>query len=311
MAIVENSRPADVRFSEADAGDYFQLLKPRVMSLVVFTAFVGMMVAPGPINPFLGFVSILAIAVGAGASGALNQWYDADIDAIMSRTKSRPIPSGKILGREALAFGLILSLLSVMTLGLYANWLAAALLAFTIFFYAVVYTMWLKRSTPQNIVIGGAAGAFPPMIGWACVTGTVTIESIVLFLIIFLWTPPHFWALALFKAKDYAAAGIPMMPNVAGEASTKLQILLYALLVAPVGAAPWALGFAGPVYGVASAILGVLFVWYAYLVWQMPEADRAMVPAKKLFGFSLIYLTALFAILLGEALITPFMSAGV
>ena len=310
MSILETSQTSDVRFSEAGAGDYFQLLKPRVMSLVVFTALVGMIVAPGPINPFLAFVSILAIAVGAGASGALNQWYDADIDAIMSRTKSRPIPSGKILGREALAFGMILSLFSVMTLGLYANWLAGSLLAFTIFFYAVVYTMWLKRSTPQNIVIGGAAGAFPPMIGWACVTGTVTIESIVLFLIIFLWTPPHFWALALFKAKDYGAAGIPMMPNVAGEASTKLQIFLYSLLVAPIGVAPWYLGFAGPVYGVASAILGALFVWHAYRVWMMPEADRAMVPAKKLFGFSLVYLFALFAILLGEALVAPFLAAG-
>ncbi|MGB8819036.1 MAG: heme o synthase [Rhizobiaceae bacterium] len=307
MALVENSQIADVRFSEADAGDYFQLLKPRVMSLVVFTAFVGMMLAPGSINPFLGFVSILAIAVGAGASGALNQWYDADIDAIMSRTKTRPIPSGKVLGREALVFGLILSLLSVMTLGLYANWLAGGLLAFTIFFYAVVYTMWLKRSTPQNIVIGGAAGAFPPMIGWAAVTGTVSLESLVLFLIIFLWTPPHFWALALFKAKDYGDAGIPMMPNVAGEPSTKLQILLYALLVAPVGVAPWFLGFAGSVYGVASAVLGAVFVWHAFKVWQMPETDRAMVPAKKLFGFSLIYLTALFAILLGQALVSSFM----
>jgi protoheme IX farnesyltransferase len=283
-------------------------LKPRVMSLVVFTAFVGMMLAPGSINPFLGFVSILAIAVGAGASGALNQWYDADIDAIMSRTKTRPIPSGKVLGREALVFGLILSLLSVMTLGLYANWLAGGLLAFTIFFYAVVYTMWLKRSTPQNIVIGGAAGAFPPMIGWAAVTGTVSIESLVLFLIIFLWTPPHFWALALFKAKDYGDAGIPMMPNVAGEPSTKLQILLYALLVAPAGVAPWYLGFAGPVYGLASFVLGAIFVWHAYKVWQMPESDRAMVPAKKLFGFSLIYLFALFAILLGQALVSSFTS---
>ncbi len=310
MSILETSQTEDVRFSEANAGDYFQLLKPRVMSLVVFTAFVGMVLAPGPINPFLAFVSILAIAVGAGASGALNQWYDADIDAIMTRTKSRPIPAGKILGREALAFGLILSLLSVMTLGLFANWLAGALLAFTIFFYAVVYTMWLKRSTPQNIVIGGAAGAFPPMIGWACVTGTVTLESTVLFLIIFLWTPPHFWALALFKAKDYGAAGVPMMPNVAGEASTKLQILLYALLVAPVGVAPWYLGFAGPVYGASSALLGALFVWHAYRVWQMPESDRVMAPAKKLFGYSLVYLFALFAILLCEALVTPLLIAG-
>ena len=302
MALAQTNETPEVRLSEADAGDFFALLKPRVMSLVVFTAIVGMMLAPGHISPVLGFVSILAIAVGAGASGSLNQWYDADIDAIMTRTKSRPIPAGKVLGGEALGFGLILSLLSVMTLGLFANVLSAALLAFTIFFYAVVYTMWLKRSTPQNIVIGGAAGAFPPMIGWAAVTGTISIESCVLFLIIFLWTPPHFWALALFKSKDYGDAGIPMLPNVAGEPSTKNHILAYALIVAPVGVLPWFLGFAGPVYGVASAILGAVFVWYAYQVWIMPESDRAMKPAKSLFGFSLIYLFALFAILLGQAL---------
>ena len=303
MALVENPQIADIRLSEAGPRDYFSLLKPRVMSLVVFTAFVGMMLAPGSINPFLGFVAILAIAVGAGASGALNQWYDADIDAVMSRTKSRPIPSGKLTGGEALAFGLILSALSVMTLGLFTNWVAGGLLAFTIFFYAVVYTIWLKRSTPQNIVIGGAAGAFPPMIGWAAVTGSVSIESTVLFLIIFLWTPPHFWALALFKAKDYGAAGIPMMPNVAGEASTKLQIFLYALLVAPVAVLPWYLGFAGSIYGIVSSILGAMFVWQSYSVWKMPDGDKAMVPAKKLFGYSLVYLFALFSILLGEAIV--------
>jgi protoheme IX farnesyltransferase len=219
----------------------------------------------------------------------------------MSRTQSRPIPSGKVLGGEALGFGLFLSLFSVMALGLFTNWVAAGLLAFTIFFYAVVYTMWLKRTTPQNIVIGGAAGAFPPMIGWAAVTGTVTLESLVLFLIIFFWTPPHFWALALFKAKDYGAANVPMMPNVAGEPSTKRQILAYSLIVAPLGVAPYVMGFGGLVYGVVSAILGVMFVYYAYRVWQMPEADRAMKPAKKLFGFSLVYLFALYATLLGEA----------
>jgi heme o synthase len=301
---------ADIRLSEAGPRDYFLLLKPRVMSLVVFTAFVGMMLAPGVINPFLGFVAILSIAVGAGASGALNQWYDADIDAVMSRTKSRPIPSGKLTGGEALSFGLILSALSVMTLGLFTNWVAGGLLAFTIFFYAVVYTIWLKRSTPQNIVIGGAAGAFPPMIGWAAVTGSISIESTVLFLIIFLWTPPHFWALALFKAKDYGAAGIPMMPNVAGEASTKLQIFLYALLVAPVAVLPWYLGFAGSFYGVASSILGAMFVWQSWRVWNMPESDRAMVPAKKLFGFSLVYLFALFSILLGEAIVFRLTAGG-
>ena len=310
MALVENTQIADIRLSEAGPRDYFSLLKPRVMSLVVFTAFVGMMLAPGSINPFLGFVAILAIAVGAGASGALNQWYDADIDAVMSRTKSRPIPSGKLTGGEALAFGLILSALSVMTLGLFTNWVAGGLLAFTIFFYAVVYTIWLKRSTPQNIVIGGAAGAFPPMIGWAAVTGSVSIESTVLFLIIFLWTPPHFWALALFKAKDYGAAGIPMMPNVAGEASTKLQIFLYALLVAPVAVLPWYLGFAGSIYGIVSSILGAMFVWQSYSVWKMPDGDKAMVPAKKLFGYSLVYLFALFSILLGEAIVLRFSAGG-
>jgi heme o synthase len=300
MALAANNHLKDVRISEANAGDFFALLKPRVMSLVVFTAFVGLMLAPGTINPFIGFVSILAIAIGAGASGALNQWYDADIDAIMTRTQSRPIPAGKVLGGEALGFGLFLSLFSVMALGLFANWVAGGLLAFTIFFYAVVYTMWLKRATPQNIVIGGAAGAFPPMIGWAAVTGTVTIESLVLFLIIFFWTPPHFWALALYKSKDYGAANIPMMPNVAGEPSTKRQMLAYAFIVAPLGVAPFLLGFAGPVYGVVSAFLGAMFVYYAVKVWQMPEVDRVMKPAKKLFGFSLIYLFALFAVLLSE-----------
>jgi heme o synthase len=309
MALAANNHVDDVRISEANAGDFFALLKPRVMSLVVFTAFVGLMLAPGTINPFIGFVSILAIAVGAGASGALNQWYDADIDAIMTRTQSRPIPAGKVLGGEALGFGLFLSLFSVMVLGLFANWVAGGLLAFTIFFYAVVYTMWLKRSTPQNIVIGGAAGAFPPMIGWAAVTGTVTIESLVLFLIIFFWTPPHFWALALYKSKDYGAANIPMMPNVAGEPSTKRQILAYALIVAPLGVAPFFLGFAGPVYGVISTVLGALFVFYSVKVWQMPEVDRVMKPAKKLFGFSLIYLFALFATLLGEAVTKMLMGA--
>jgi heme o synthase len=310
MALVETSQLADIRLSEAGPRDFFSLMKPRVMSLVVFTAFVGMLLAPGAINPFLGFVAILAIAVGAGASGALNQWYDADIDAVMSRTKTRPIPAGRLTGGEAMTFGLVLSVLSVITLGLFTNWVAGGLLAFTIFFYAVVYTVWLKRSTPQNIVIGGAAGAFPPMIGWAAVTGSVSIESFVLFLIIFLWTPPHFWALALFKMKDYGAAGVPMLPNVAGEASTKLQIFLYSLLLATAGAAPWFMGFAGPVYGIASSVLGAMFIWNAWKVWNMPDGDKAMVPAKKLFGFSLIYLFAIFGVLLIETLVTPLIGFG-
>jgi protoheme IX farnesyltransferase len=273
------------------------------MSLVVLTAITGLMMAPGSIDLSLAVVSILSIALGAGASGALNMWYDADIDAIMTRTAKRPVPAGRIEPRTALAFGMALSGLSVMVLGLAANWFSAALLAFTIFFYAVVYTMGLKRSTPQNIVIGGAAGAFPPMIGWAVVTGGVSLESSILFLIIFLWTPPHFWALSLFKMKDYGRAGIPMLPNVAGEAATRFQILLYSLILVPVGVAPFALGFAGPVYGAASVGLGAYFVWLAIQTYRMADADPKMLPAKKLFGFSILYLFALFVILLGEAIV--------
>ncbi|TGW06569.1 protoheme IX farnesyltransferase, partial [Mesorhizobium sp. M2D.F.Ca.ET.145.01.1.1] len=268
---------------------------PRVMALAVFTAFVGLMVAPGAMNPVIAVIAIGAIAVGAGAAGALNMWYDADIDAVMTRTASRPVPSGRIQPHEALSFGLVLSVLSVMTLGVLVNWLAATLLAFTIFFYAVVYTIWLKRSTPQNIVIGGAAGAIPPVIGWAAVTGSVSFESIILFLIIFLWTPPHFWALALFKSEDYGRAGIPMMPNVAGHASTRRQIFAYALVLAPVGVLPWLLGYTTPFYGVAALLLGAGFVWYAWKVLGMADDDRAMKPAKALFGYSLLYLFAIFA----------------
>ena len=299
MALVEKNGYEDAfRVSEAQAGDYLALLKPRVMSLVVFTAFVGLVTAQAPVNPVIAVVSILAIAVGAGASGALNMWYDADIDAVMSRTASRPVPSGRVRPGEALAFGLFLSAFSVMTLGLVANWLAASLLAFTIFFYAVVYTMWLKRWTPQNIVIGGAAGAFPPMIGWAAVTGQIGLESVIQFLIIFLWTPPHFWALALFKSDDYGRAGVPMMPNVAGEESTKRQIFAYAVLVAIVGVLPSVLGQASATYGVFAAALGAGFVWYSWKVLRMAASDLAMGPAKALFGYSLLYLFAIFAALL-------------
>lgn len=281
--------------SEATARDFFELLKPRVMSLVVFTAFAGLVLAPGNINPVIGLIAILCIAVGAGASGALNMWYDADIDAVMSRTAKRPIPSGRVQPREALAFGLTLSAFSVVILGLAVNWLSAGLLAFTIFFYAVIYTMWLKRSTPQNIVIGGAAGAFPPMIGWACVTNGVSIESIVLFLITFLWTPAHFWALALFKMRDYGAVGVPMLPNVAGEKTTKHQILIYAVLTAIISVVPSCLGFASFGYGIFAAAMGAAFVWYSIGVLRMPEEDRVMVPAKKLFGYSIFYLFAIFS----------------
>lgn len=305
MAFVDKTRldDADFRISEAVAADYVALLKPRVMSLVVFTAFVGLVTAHVPVNPVIAVIAILAIAVGAGASGALNMWYDADIDAVMSRTASRPVPSGRVLPGEALAFGIVLSVFSVMTLGLVANWLAASLLAFTIFFYAVVYTMWLKRSTPQNIVIGGAAGAFPPMIGWAAATGHIGLESIIQFLIIFLWTPPHFWALALFKSGDYERAGVPMLPNVAGAAATKRQIFAYAVLVAVVGVLPAVLGHASLVYGIFSAALGAGFVWYSLAVLRMPEDDRMMRPAKALFAYSLLYLFAIFAALLVDSVI--------
>jgi len=301
MALVDNRLDSGVRLSEATASDYVALLKPRVMSLVVFTAFVGMVAAPVHLNPMVAVTAILCIAVGAGASGALNMWYDADIDAMMSRTASRPIPAGRVQPGEALVFGLVLSVLSVLTLGVFIDWVAGALLAFTIFFYAVIYTMWLKRWTPQNIVIGGAAGSFPPMIGWAAATGSINLESVLLFLIIFLWTPPHFWALALFKSEDYARAGIPMMPNVAGAASTRRQIFAYALLVAIIGVLPWGFGFTGDIYGAAAAALGAGFVWYAWKVLRMSDADRAMRPAKALFGYSLLYLFAIFAIYLADS----------
>ncbi|MDP3897970.1 MAG: heme o synthase [Mesorhizobium sp.] len=304
MALVDDIRSEpEFRLSEATPGDYFALLKPRVMSLVVFTAVVGVLAAPGSMNPFVAIIAIVAIAVGAGASGALNMWYDADIDAIMSRTSKRPVPLGRVLPGEALVFGLVLSVLSVMTLGVLVNWLAASLLAFTIFFYAVVYTMWLKRSTPQNIVIGGAAGAIPPVIGWAAATGTVSLESVIMFMIIFLWTPPHFWALALFKSGDYGRAGIPMMPNVKGELSTRRQIFAYTLVVAPVGVLPWALGYVSIGYGVAAALLGAGFLWHAWRVLAMSPDDKAMKPAKQMFFYSILYLFGIFAAYLLDILV--------
>ena len=308
MSIIDNRDMLGVKgseLSEAGARDYFELLKPRVMSLVVFTAFAGLVLAPGEINPVLGIIAILCIAVGAGASGALNMWYDADIDAVMSRTARRPIPSGRIAPREALAFGLTLSAFSVVILGLAVNWFSAGLLAFTIFFYAVIYTMWLKRSTPQNIVIGGAAGAFPPMLGWACVTGGVSLDSIILFLIIFLWTPAHFWALALFKMRDYGSVGIPMMPNVVGQRSTKIQMVVYSVLMAAVVAAPTFTGLASMGYGIFTGILSLIFIYYSILVLRMAEDDEKMVPAKKLFFYSIFYLFAVFS-----ALIFDHMAAG-
>ena len=281
-------------------GDYIALLKPRVMSLVIFTAFVGMMLAPAGIHPVIGVTALLCISVGAGAAGALNMWYDADIDVIMQRTRARPVPAGRISAREALGFGMILSVGSVAILGLLVNWVAAALLAFTIFFYVVVYTMWLKRLTPQNIVIGGAAGALPPVIGWAAVTGGVSTESLVLFLIIFLWTPPHFWALSLYKAGDYAKAGIPMLPVVSGQAVTRRQILIYSLALALSGLLPTLIGMATLIYGVAAAVLGAIFVGLAWRVYRMDEGDTFMRPARQLFTYSLLYLLLLFVALLAE-----------
>ena len=288
----------------AEWRDYFALLKPRVMTLVVFTAACGLIAAPGTINPFLGFVAILCIAVGAGAAGALNMWYEADIDAVMKRTANRPIPAGRIAPNEALAFALALSGGSVMMMGLAVGWLAAALLAFSIFFYAVVYTVWLKRATPQNIVIGGAAGAFPPVIGWAAVTGDVTLMPVILFAIIFLWTPPHFWALALFMEADYSKAGVPMLPVTHGPSVTRRQILLYALVLVPVSLAPWALGYAGWIYGSVTALLGVMFVRDALAVSRNRATVAAdMAPEKRLFKFSLLYLFLLFAALVADRLV--------
>ena len=295
-----------VAVSTAMPSDYFELLKPRVMQLVVFTAISGLVIAPGDLHPVLALIAILCIAVGAGASGALNMWFDADIDAVMTRTANRPIPSGRVTRQEALAFGLTLSFFSVFVLGVLVNWLSAGLLAFTIFFYAVIYSMWLKRSTPQNIVIGGAAGAFPPVIGWAAATGSLGIEPLVLFAIIFLWTPPHFWALALFKSGDYGRAGVPMMPNVRGNASTQRQILAYAVALAVTALLPWAIGFAGATYGVVAALFGIEFVRRAVAVWRMPleRTDADMAPAKRLFAFSILYLFVLFATLLAEAMMS-------
>ena len=303
MALVDEYSSNQLGVSEATPADYFELLKPKVMRLVVFTALVGLLVAPGEINPFMGFVAILAIAVGAGASGALNMWFDSDIDRVMTRTAGRPIPSGRIAPKEALIFGTILSVLSVFTLGLLINWVAGGLLAFTIFFYAVIYTMWLKRSTPQNIVIGGAAGAFPPMIGWACVTGTLTLDSAVLFAIIFFWTPPHFWALALWKMRDYDNAGVPMLPNVAGEKITRDQMLIYAAILAPITVLPAIMGFGGVVYGVVSTALAGAFLWLTYKVWKIAGADENLRAEKYLFGFSIFFLFAIFATLMAEAIV--------
>ena len=286
----------------ATARDFIELLKPRVMSLVVFTGVTGLVLAPGHLHPVLAMVAVLCIAVGAGASGAINMWYDRDIDAVMTRTLRRPIPDGRIGPSEALGFGVILASASVLIMGLAVNWVAAALLALTIGFYILIYTIWLKRRTPQNIVIGGAAGAFPPMIGWAAVTGGVDIAPIILFSLIFLWTPPHFWALALFRNGDYTRAGVPMMPVVAGVKSTKRQMLAYTLVLLPVSVAPAFVGIAGPVYLGAAVLLSLTFIWKAVRVLRAADDDHG--PARRMFGFSIFYLFALFALMLGERLVT-------
>jgi heme o synthase len=278
------------------ARDYVALLKPRVMSLVVFTGFAGLVVAPGSLHPLLAAVAVLCIAVGAGAAGAINMWYERDIDALMERTRKRPIPAGRVAPDKALAFGVTLALFSVMLMGVAVNWTAAALLALAIGFYVFVYTVWLKRRTPQNIVIGGAAGAFPPMIGWAAVTGTLGLDSIALFLIIFMWTPPHFWSLALYRAGDYAKAGVPMLPVVAGKAETRRQILIYTSLLVPLSFAPFVLGMAGIAYGAAAAVMGACFLLLAVQVLR----ERGVRAAQRMFRFSILYLFVLFAVLIIE-----------
>jgi heme o synthase len=301
LSVVDhNAIEISPRISEAEVGDYIALLKPRVMSLVVFTALVGLMIAPVHVHPVLAFTAILCIAVGAGASGALNMAYESDIDALMTRTANRPIPRGRITSGEAMAFGLTLAFFSVLTLGILVNWLAGALLAFTIFFYAVIYTMWLKRRTAQNIVIGGAAGALPPVVAWAAATGSLSVEPWLLFSIIFCWTPPHFWALALFRSDDYARAGVPMLPVVAGPDATRLQILLYTIMLVAVAFAPWPLGYFSAVYGVTSLALGAGMMWLAIDVYRLRQGVAAARATRKLFAFSILYLFALFAVLLAE-----------
>jgi protoheme IX farnesyltransferase len=288
------NRPSDLTQAGARVADYAALLKPRVMSLVVFTGFVGLHLAPGHLHPVLAGVAVLCIAVGAGASGAINMWYDRDIDALMSRTANRPIPAGRMAPGDALGFGCFLAGVSVVLMGLAINWVAAVLLATTIAFYVFVYTIWLKRRTPQNIVIGGAAGALPPVVGWAAVTGDVGLPALVLFALIFFWTPPHFWALALYRAGDYARAGVPMLPVVAGERTTKRQMLLYTVLLWPCALAPYVLGVAGVVYAGAALALSAAFTGHAVQVWRDPTHRSA----RRMFGFSILYLFLLFALLL-------------
>jgi heme o synthase len=307
MSIQSEISEADLTL-EPSVSDFVQLMKPRVMALVVFTALAAMLAAPGPINPILGAIAILSIAIGAGASGALNMWYDADIDARMARTAARPLPRGRVTGDEALSFGGVLAICSVLTLGVLINWTAGALLAITIGFYLFVYTMWLKRRTPYNIVIGGAAGAFPPMIGWAAVTGTISLESLLLFLIIFMWTPPHFWALSLYRCRDYERVGVPMLPVVAGLSETRRQILLYSILLVPLAVVPYFIGLGGLAYLVSSIVLGAVFLALAVRVYVTTEGREADAAARRLFWFSILYLYVLFAVLFAEAIVSRILS---
>jgi protoheme IX farnesyltransferase len=296
------SEPELALSAGASVGDYFELLKPRVMSLVVFSGLVGLLVAPGHIHPLLGFVTIFSIALSAGGSAAVNMWYDRDIDAIMRRTQSRPIPQGRIAPHAAVEFGGTLIFASVALMGFAIGWFAAGLLAFAAGFYIYIYTMWLKRRTPQNIVIGGAAGAFPPVIAWVAVTGHIALPAIILFLIIFVWTPPHFWALALYRNDDYRAAGVPMMPVMAGERSTKIQMLIYTLILFPLSLAPAFTGIGGKIYLVGAVILSSLFVICALCV----IADKTHKAARQMFGYSIIYLFLLFSLLLVEQALRAF-----
>ena len=286
----EGTAPARVR-------DYVDLLKPRVMSLVVFTGLVGVMIAPVHIHPFEAFLAVLAIALGSGAAGAINMWYERDLDALMTRTANRPLPAGRVAADDALGLGVLLSIFSVLLMALATNFVAAALLVAAILFYVFVYTIWLKRRTPQNIVIGGAAGAFPPMIGWAAATGDVSAVGLSLFLLIFLWTPPHFWALALYRSDDYRRAGVPMLPVVAGPRATKLQMLVYTLVLVPVALAPTLLGAVGWLYGTVALALSVGFIAHAVIVWRAADDRRGHGAARRMFKFSLLYLAVLFAAL--------------
>jgi len=288
----------------AEWRDFLALTKPRVMTLVVFTALCGLLAAPVRIHPILGFTAILCIAVGAGASGALNMWYEADLDARMKRTRGRPLPAGRMDRQSALHFGVALGVGSVLLMGLAVNLLAAAILAVSILFYVLVYTVWLKRRTPQNIVIGGAAGAFPPLIGWAAATGRIELLPVLLFLLIFLWTPPHFWALSLFVSTDYAAAGVPMLPVVAGIQATRRQVVLYTLPMAAAAIAPWPLGLTGAIYGIAASLLTAWFVLLAIRVGISRESDQKLMrPERALFKFSILYLFILFGALVVDRLV--------